>query len=274
MLTRTELTTSIESTSTDKEKDYGYKSSLNKLALGTRFEQFENLYFSPNLSISHEELTTTALASVNYKKQEGAYFDALFNYSITYDALDSSYRPSDGYISTFLQEVPLVSDGNAIINGYQITGYKEVKDDTILSIGLYTRAITSLQSNKDVRVSKRMFLPQSKLRGFESGKVGPKDGADYVGGNYMASFNTALTLPFLFPSFDKVDFTVFFDVANIWHVDYSKDVDQGNTVRSSTGLAADVITPVGPLSFSLSKPITKADGDVTEGFRFNLGTTF
>jgi len=198
----------------------------------------------------------------------------LFNYSITYDALDSSYRPSDGYISTFLQEVPLVSDGNAIINGYQITGYKEVKDDTILSIGLYTRAITSLQSNKDVRVSKRMFLPQSKLRGFESGKVGPKDGADYVGGNYMASFNTALTLPFLFPSFDKVDFTVFFDVANIWHVDYSKDVDQGNTVRSSTGLAADVITPVGPLSFSLSKPITKADGDVTEGFRFNLGTTF
>ena len=268
------VTTSIESTSTDKEKDYGYKSSLNKLALGTRFEQFENLYFSPNLSISHEELTTTALASVNYKKQEGAYFDALFNYSITYDALDSSYRPSDGYISTFLQEVPLVSDGNAIINGYQITGYKEVKDDTILSIGLYTRAITSLQSNKDVRVSKRMFLPQSKLRGFESGKVGPKDGTDYVGGNYMASFNTALTLPFLFPSFDKVDFTVFFDVANIWHVDYSKDVDQGNTVRSSTGLAADVITPVGPLSFSLSKPITKADGDVTEGFRFNLGTTF
>ena len=263
------LTTSIESTSTDKEKDYGYKSSLSKISLGTSFEQYENLYFSPNFSISHEELTTTALASANYKKQEGAYFDTLLNYSLTYDQLNSSYRPSDGYVSTFLQEVPIVSDGNAIINGYQITRYKEVKDDTILSIGLYTRAITSLQSNKDVRVSKRLFLPQSKLRGFEAGKVGPKDGDDYVGGNYMASINTALTLPFLFPTFDKVDFTVFFDVANIWHVDYSKKVDQGNTIRSSTGVAADVITPVGPLSFSLSKPITKADGDITEGFRFN-----
>ena len=60
----------------------------------------------------------------------------------------------------------------------------------------------------------------------------------------------------------------------MWHVDYSKDVDQGNTVRSSTGAAMDVLTPIGPLSFSLTKPITKADGDETESFRFNLGTTF
>ena len=134
--------------------------------------------------------------------------------------------------------------------------------------------ITSLKTNTDVRVSKRLFLPESKLRGFKSGKVGPKDGADYVGGNYMASFNTALSLPFLFPTFDKVDFAIFFDAANLWHVDYSKNVDQGNTVRTATGVAVDIITPMGPLSFSFSKPITKADGDTTQGFRFNLGTTF
>ena len=51
-------------------------------------------------------------------------------------------------------------------------------------------------------------------------------------------------------------------------------VDQGNTVRSSTGVAVDILTPIGPLSFSLSQPITKADGDLTETVRFNLGTTF
>jgi outer membrane protein insertion porin family len=119
-----------------------------------------------------------------------------------------------------------------------------------------------------------MFLPQSKLRGFKSGKVGPKDGNDFVGGNYMASFNAAMNLPFLFPTLDTVDFAVFFDVANVWHVDYSKVVDQGNTVRSSAGLALDINTPMGPLSFSLTQPITKDDKDVTESFRFNLGTTF
>ncbi len=269
------VTTSIESTSIDKEKDYGYKSSLNRIALGSGFEQFKNFYLYPKISISYEELTTTANASVNYKKQEGTYFDTLLNYSMSYDKLNSRYKPSSGYISTFMQEIPLISDGGAsMINGYQITGYKEVVDDTVLSVGLYTRAITSLKSNTDVRVSKRMYLPQNKLRGFKSGKVGPKDGSDFVGGNYMASFNAAINLPFLFPTLDKVDFALFFDVANIWHVDYSKVVDQGNTVRSATGVALDIITPMGPLSFSFSQPITKDSNDVTESFRFNLGTTF
>jgi len=268
------LTTSIESTTTDKEQDYGYKSSLNKIALGTSFEQFENLYFSPMISLVQESLSTTTGASANYKKQEGSYFDALFNYSLTYDQRNSPYRPTEGYVSTVVQEIPLVSEGYAIVNGYQIKGYNEIMNDSVLSVGLYTRAITSLKTNTDVRVSKRLFLPESKLRGFKSGKVGPKDGADYVGGNYMASLNTALSLPFLFPTLDKVDFAVFFDAANMWHVDYSKNIDQGNTVRTATGVAVDVITPMGPLSFSFSKPITKADGDTTEGFRFNLGTTF
>jgi outer membrane protein insertion porin family len=268
------VTASLESTSTDKEKDYGFKSSLNRISLGTGFEQFTNFYLKPQFSISNEVLTTTENASVNYKKQQGSYFDALLNYSMTYDNRNSSYKPSSGLVSTFLQEVPVISNGSSIVNGYQITGYKEIMEDTVLSVGLYTRAITSLKSNTDVRVSKRLFLPASKLRGFKSGKVGPKDGFDYVGGNYMGSLNASLSLPFLFPSLDKVDFALFFDVANVWHVDYSQNVDQGNTVRSSTGVALDIITPMGPLSFSLTHPITKDQNDVTEGFRFNLGTTF
>ncbi len=268
------VTTSIQSTTLDKESDFGYKSSLNRFALGTGFEQYENLYFYPNFSIQHEDLTTTANASAEYKKQQGTYFDTLFNYSLSYDKRNSPFRPSEGFVSTFVQEVPLISDNYSVINGYQVTGYNEIMDNSVLSVGIYTRAINSLQSGEDVRVSKRLFLPSSKLRGFEAGKIGPKDGEDFVGGNYMASFNTAVTLPFLFETLDNVDFSLFFDAANVWHVDYSQVVDQGNSIRSATGIAVDVITPVGPLSFSLSQPISKQTGDVTESFRFNLGTTF
>jgi len=39
-------------------------------------------------------------------------------------------------------------------------------------------------------------------------------------------------------------------------------------------LAVDFFTPIGPLNFSLSEPITKGKNDITESFRFNLGTTF
>ena len=60
-------------------------------------------------------------------------------------------------------------------------------DDIVVSAGIYTRAVNSLENNKDVRVSKRLYAPQRRLRGFETGKVGPKDGDDYVGGNYVDS---------------------------------------------------------------------------------------
>jgi len=71
-----------------------------------------------------------------------------------------------------------------------------------------------------------------------------------------------------------MDFTYFIDIANIWGVDYDSTIDDSNYIRSSTGIGLDFLTPVGPLSFSLSQPITKKSTDKTETFRFNLGTTF
>ena len=43
--------------------------------------------------------------------------------------------------------------------------------------------------DEDVRLSKRLHLGRNVLRGFETRKVGPKDGADYVGGNYATAIN-------------------------------------------------------------------------------------
>ena len=76
------------------------------------------------------------------------------------------------------------------------------------------------------------------------------------------------------PSFQNLDFSIFLDAANVWGVDYDSTIDDSSKIRSSTGVAMDIFTPIGPLNFSFSKPITKASSDVTENFRFNLGTTF
>ena len=87
----------------------------------------------------------------------------------------------------------LSTDQAAIINGYSVTGYKELIDDVIISTGIFTRANSI--SDDDVRISSRLFAPKSRLRGFESGKVGPRDGNDYIGGNYVATFNASSTVP-------------------------------------------------------------------------------
>ena len=122
------LKTSIQSTSTDKLKDYGYKSSLNKILIGTRYEQFEDVFFSPNLSLSDESIKTDSTASTAYKKQEGSYFDLIFDYGLSFDKRNSRFQPSSGFVSKWYQSLPLVSDDTTIINGYQITGYKQIAD--------------------------------------------------------------------------------------------------------------------------------------------------
>ena len=90
----------------------------------------------------------------------------------------------------------------------------------------------------------------------------------------MTSLNFSTNLPGLLQTMENLDFTYFIDIGNDWGVDYDSAVDQSNTIRSSTGVGMDWLTPIGPLSFSLTQPLSKARSDQTETFRFNLGTTF
>ena len=117
-------------------------------------------------------------------------------------------------------------------------------------------------------------MPAKKLRGFESGKVGPQQNNAFVGGNYISAINLTATLPELLPNFQNTDIAFFVDAANVWGVDYDSSVDKNSKIRSAVGIGVNVLTPIGPLSFSLAQPITKASSDKTETFRFNLGTTF
>jgi len=266
------LFTSIRSTTTDNISDFGYKTSDLGLSLGTAFEQFENLYFRPEIDIAYEKLETTSAASASLKKQEGDYFDNYFNYSLDYDLRNRRFRPDEGFRNIFRQELPLVSENYEIVNSFETSRYQKISE-TVTKVSFYGKAVNTL-SNEDVRISKRLFMPSSKLRGFEAGKIGPVDNNDYIGGNYISALNFSATLPTLLPSFQNLDFSIFVDAANVWGVDYDSSIDDNNKIRSSTGVAMDILTPIGPLNFSLSQPITKSSTDKTEGFRFNLGTTF
>ena len=266
------LFTSISRSSTDKLTTNGYKSELTAFSLGTRYEQYDDLYFSPTISSVFESLTTSGTASSSLKKQEGNYFDSYFNYSLDYDLTNKRFRPDEGFRNIFQQELPVISDNYEIVNSFESTRYQKISE-MVTKVSFYGKAVNSL-GNEDVRISKRLFMPSSKLRGFESGKIGPLENNDYIGGNYISALNFSATLPKFLPSFQNIDFSLFVDAANVWGVDYDSAIDDNNKIRSSTGVAMDLLTPIGPLNFSLSQPITKNSTDKTESFRFNLGTTF
>ena len=267
------LITNLESTSTDKLKDSGYEPTKTGFSFGTRFEKDENLFFSPSLSTFHESIDTNSTASASLRKQDGSYFENKFSYTFDYDLRDKKYKTTEGLRSVFNQSIPLISDDYALSNSYEITKWHQFDNKMIADINFYGKAIRSIK-DEDVRISSRLSMPNNRLRGFESGKVGPVDGNDYIGGNYAAALNFSTTFPMILQSFENVDLKYFIDAGNVWGVDYSDTVDDSNTIRSSTGLAINWFTPIGPMNFSFTQNLSKASTDKVENFQFNIGTSF
>ncbi len=265
------LNTTIESTTTDFMTSSGYKTSRTGLSFGTGFEQYEDLFINFDISNYYENLETSDKASDIKKRQEGDYFENLFSYSLTMNKLDQNFQPTDGYRTSFTQTIPLISDDKAVENSFNAAKYYSINDNLILSAKLFIKAVNSLDDN--VRVSKRVYIPSSKLKGFESKSIGPKDGTQYIGGNYGSALNLNTTLPNLLNDFENIDFSLFLDAANLWHVDYDSSLDS-NKIRSATGLAVNWFTPIGPLTFSYAVPLSDASTDKTESFRFQIGTSF
>ncbi|MFH4621631.1 outer membrane protein assembly factor BamA [Vibrio furnissii] len=143
------------------------------------------------------------------------------------------------------------------------------------------------------------------LRGFGSNTAGPKavyrdysgsnNGSDTatdnsVGGNAIALASIELIVPTPFASDEarsQVRTSIFYDMASVWDTEFdyrSSGADYGNNYyydysdptnyRSSYGVALQWMSPMGPLVFSLAKPIKKYEGDDEEFFTFTIGRTF
>ena len=250
----------------------GFKNTITNFTLGTGFEHKQDLFFTPLIVFEAEDLTTDSTASDALKKQDGNYNTIELDYSFLYDKRDQSFRPTDGYFSRFNQTLPLVSNDYSLSNTYNFKAYHKITENTVSNLSFHISAINSLDGG-DVRVSDRVYLSSRKLRGFEPGKIGPKDNLDFIGGNYASAASLQTTLPSFLPELESVDFNIFLDAGNLWGVDYDSSLDNSK-IRSSTGLSIDWLTPVGPLNFVFAQPITKASTDIEQTFRFDIGTTF
>ena len=263
---------SAEALENDFYKSFGYKSNKTGISFGTNFEYLNDFYFGLGTSNFYEKIDTNSDASARMQTQEGDYWDSFLNIDLNYDKRNQKFQTSSGFRSYYSLDIPLISDTNTLKNLYTYSYYFDLFDKNISTISLYIETANSI-NNKDIRLSERIKIPSKRLRGFESGRVGPKDGDDFIGGNYAYSLNFSSTIPQFFEESQNVDFLFFTDAADIRGVDYDSSLDSSK-IRSSMGLGLDWYSPIGPMNFSLAYPITKANGDKTEKFRFNLGTTF
>ena len=258
---------------TDLMDTNGYKSDSINFSLGTSFEYLDDLYLGVQSRNALETLEVGDKASSNQKKQAGDYFDSFLSFDFNYDKRNQKFETNDGYFSNYSIDFPIISESLTLINSYRFKTFEELYENNISTFSFLIQSSNSL-NNKDVRLSERLFISGRSLRGFEVGKIGPKDGSDYIGGNFVTAINLTSNLPKITENFQDLDLGIFFDAANVWGVDYDPSLEKNDAIRSSIGIGLDWSTAIGPLSFSLATPITKENSDVTEAFRFNIGTSF
>ena len=253
--------------------DQGYENTIFTAGVGTSFEQYRNIFTNLALNATYDDLRTNDTASNSLKKQKGEFSEITGEYGFTLDKRDRAFAPTDGSIVGFSQNLPLYADKPFISNTFFSSSYHSFGENIIGAGKIFVDAINGL-NDEDVRLSKRKALSSKRLRGFQKGKVGPVDGTDHVGGNYAAAVNIEASLPNLLPDNTNADFGLFLDIANVWGVDYDSTINESNELRSSTGVAVDWSSPIGPISFIFATNLSKASTDKTESFNFNLGTSF
>tara|TARA_Y200000002_G_scaffold103903_1_gene84609 strand:+ start:4056 stop:6290 length:2235 start_codon:yes stop_codon:yes gene_type:complete len=262
----------IFATNTDFENS-GYESKKIGNGLSTQYNVYEDISLRTGFAIDLDTIDTNDSASSLYKSREGDYLTYKGFYSISNDKRNSKFQPSKGYRVGFGQGLALPgSDITYIENNLDAAIYHSMSDNYIFSLKSGLNAINSI-GDEDIKLSDRKFLRQSKLRGFESYGIGPKDGSDHIGGNYSVYASLSSTIPNPIPDSWNAKSFIFLDAGNVWGVDFDESLDS-NKIRSSAGISLEWVSPLGPLSITLAENISKADGDLEESFSFQIGSSF
>ena len=75
------------------------------------------------------------------------------------------FQTTEGSRTIFLQGIPLISDEYSLLNGFETQKWIKFPNEMVTNFGFYGRAINSI-NGEDVRVTDRLSLPRSKLKGF------------------------------------------------------------------------------------------------------------
>tara|TARA_B110000971_G_scaffold173750_1_gene178772 strand:+ start:155 stop:2410 length:2256 start_codon:yes stop_codon:yes gene_type:complete len=252
----------------------GYENKLMGINTSTGFEWYEDINLNYGIALDTDSLTAKSDASSLVKERDGEYFTNRFFYTIKEDKRDKRINTEDGYTLGFGQGIAhLGSDIPYLSNHFFGTFYNKFSESFIGTIRYNAKSINSFESSKDIKLSDRLFLSDSELRGFKYRSYGPKVGKDYIGGNYALATTFSTTFPNYLPESWNSSSSLFLDVANIWGTDFAVTTE-ASELRSSVGVGLSWFSPLGPISLSYAEPIQKSTSDQIENFNFKLGGVF
>ena len=259
----------------DDYQNSGYQNKKAGTRIATKYEIYEDIFFRPNLGVQFDKLEVTGNTSSLLRSRQGDFITTSLGYNFLYDQRDSKFSPTSGSIIYFDQNIAtFFSDIPTIQTGVGATYYKELFSEKFIGSAKARLANVTAFNDKDVKLSDRIFASSNDLRGFEQRGVGPVDSSDHIGGNNLATLSLKSTFPNPIPENLRATTFLFLDMGNVWGADYSSSISDSSKLRTSTGIALDLMSPIGPLSFTYSIPLSKASTDKEQNFLFNIGSSF
>jgi outer membrane protein insertion porin family len=259
----------------DDYSNSGYQNKRVGTRFATKYEIYEDIFFRPNLGVQFDKLEVTGTASSLLRSRQGDFVTTSLGYNFLYDQRDSKFNPTSGSLIYFDQNIAtFFSDIPTVQTGLGATFYKELFSEKFIGSAKARLANVVAFNDKDVKLSDRIFSSASDIRGFEQRGLGPVDSGDHIGGNNLATLSLKSTFPNPIPENLRATTFLFLDMGNVWGADYSSSISDSSKLRTSTGIALDLMSPIGPLSFTYSVPLSKASTDKEQNFLFNIGSSF
>ena len=208
---------------------------------------------------------------------EGTATTSAIGYGFNYDTRRTGLNPNAGIVLRFGQDFAGLGGDTKYVKTTALLGAetKVFNEEVTLRAVFEGGAIASL-SGTNSRINNRFFLNGSKMRGFESLGIGPRNAEDNaLGGNKFAVARFDAEFPLGLPEEYGITGGLFFDVGSVWGLDNTAGgVDDSLKWRSSVGFSILWTTGIGPLRFNFSKALQKETFDRDRSFELTIQTKF
>lgn len=267
-------TYSIKNIDTDFTSSYGYKLMEKSLSYTLTTKISENIKTNYGITLSNNKGYSPKFPNeASISESIDNFNDTILFFSIDQDKTNDFLYPSNGYSNKFIIQISPdeISDNAYVSTKYNGDIYYDFKE-TDSYIFLSNRIGIAEAINGKLKTNNTFSLGGLNFKGFDYRGIGSRTANNViVGGNKYFTSTIGYGSSFLFDSKDNVYFRIFYTTGSLWDSDY---INEDFKLRSSVGTSMDILTPVGPISFSYSVPLQKTSTDRERRFNFTIGTAF
>jgi outer membrane protein insertion porin family len=287
----------VFATKTDNQTASSYTSEQigGALRAGFNLDEYSSMgvkYYLAYRNITGIDNLTSSPAVI---AQEGKSWKSAVSVNYQFDTIDNPTKPISGFRGQLNTEIAGLGGstyyGKVEAHAWYFLPFFD--DNVVVKMEGNAGHIQPFGSSNSP-LQDRFFKGADSFRGFAQSGVGPRqignDGlADSIGGNTYAIGTVEATFPLGLPEAFGIEGEVFSDFGTVFNSGenslpnlagttcfngFACDVLDTMNLRASIGAGIVWTSPFGPLKFELAYPLLKSDYDVTEKFRFSIGTRF